>query len=344
MESGLEHAFFYASENHDRIYNAASFEYWLKKFFTTGVFTGDLQVTANDDMTVTLSGGYANVDGKVKFFEKSQKLQLETAHAADDRIDSIVIERNDTDRDVNVRVITGEYSDSPMPVTPVRENGVYQLVVAQISVVHGAVKITQADITDTRTDTELCGIVTGTVKEMDFSQFQAQFDGYFENYKQAVSEDYKTYQEAIQNLEDSGQMSYDSMVEILDSYTEQYTQLFQSWFENVKNQLSGDVAGNLQIQIEDLAEKEFHHYMGLTDQETEFLPDGSIVQKNGEASVTTTFGNDESGNKVITQTVVPTEGIDKYIKTTTIYEASGDANKRIVETYGVKVKGDETNE
>lgn len=64
-----------------------------------------------------------------------------------------------------------------------RENGVYQLVVAQISVVHGAVKITQADITDTRTDTELCGVVAGTVQEMDFSQFSAQFDSYFENYK-----------------------------------------------------------------------------------------------------------------------------------------------------------------
>lgn len=285
MASGLEHAFFYASENHDRVYNAASFEYWLKKFFTTGVFTGDLQVTANNDMTVTLNGGYANVDGKVKFFEQNTKMQLETAHATYDRIDSIVIERNDSDRDVTAKVVTGGYSSNPTPASAVRGNGVYQLVVAQISVVHGAVKITQADITDTRTNTELCGIVTGTVKEMDFSQFQAQFDSYFANYKLSVYEEYKAYQETIQRLENDGQLSYDSLVETLNGYNSQYTQLFHTWFEAMKDQLSEDAAGNLQNEVDDINDG-----VSSKTQEkvTTFPEDGSIVETLADGRIKTT--------------------------------------------------------
>ena len=54
MSGVLDHAFFYNSENHDRVYDASSFEYLLKKFFTSGVFTGDCQVTASGEgMTVT---------------------------------------------------------------------------------------------------------------------------------------------------------------------------------------------------------------------------------------------------------------------------------------------------
>lgn len=212
----MEHAFFYGSENHDRVYNTNSMEHWLKRFFTTGVFAGDFQVLANGDMTVKLKGGYVNIGGKVKVYQEEQELRLETAHASYDRIDSIVLERNDPDRDIFVRVVTGGYSSSPSPLVPIRENGVDQRVLAQIMVRHGAVRITQADITDTRANQELCGIVAGTVKEMDFGQFQRQFDSYFSGYKADIAQE------------------------------------FQTWFDSVKNQVTGDMAVRLQDQIEDM--------------------------------------------------------------------------------------------
>lgn len=311
MASGLEHAFFYASENHDRIYNAASFEYWLKKFFTTGVFTGDLQVTANDDMTVSLAGGYANVDGKVKFFEQSQKLQLETAHATYDRIDSIVIERNDSDRDVNAKVVTGGYSSNPTPLVPVRENGVYQLVVAQISVVHGAVKITQADITDTRTDTELCGVVAGTVQEMDFSQFSAQFDSYFENYKKAVYEEFVAFQNDVARLESEGQTAYEAFVAALNEKDTEFSALFTTWFDSMKGQLSEDAAGNLQNEVDDINDGVSSKTQTKT---TTFPADGSIVETLADGRIkTTTFPAD--GSIVETLTKASGEVIWKNVTT-----------------------------
>lgn len=230
----LEHAFFYKSVNGDRVYDDTSFEHWLKKFFTSGVFLNDLQVTANDDMTVTVGAGYANIEGKVKIFESTSSLIIETAGASYPRIDSIVLERNDTERDILLKVVKGGYSSEPVPHTPVRQDGVYQLVIAQVLVNAGAVKVTQANITDTRSNTDLCGIVAGAVEQIDFSQVQAQFDAYFAQYKKQIATDYAQYN--------------DSMEEYLD----QLEADFAAWFEGIRNQLDEDAAGHLQNQIDDI--------------------------------------------------------------------------------------------
>lgn len=209
-----EYAMFYNSENGDRVYDADSFSNWLKKFFTTGVFEGDCQVTALGSMVVNLAPGYANIMGKVKNLE-NQTFTLEPADGSYPRIDTIVIERNDTDRDITAKVIIGELSgNDPVPTPRVWENGVYQLVVAEIYVAAGATEVTQASITDKRSDPDVCGIVAGTVTEMDFSQFTAQFESYFEQFKAS-------------NLEE-----------------------FSEWFEMIKGQLSEDAAGHLQNEID----------------------------------------------------------------------------------------------
>jgi hypothetical protein len=233
----LEHAFFYKSVNGDRVYDDASFEHWLKKFFTSGVFLNDLQVTANDDMTVTVCAGYVNADGKVKIFESATPLIIETAGASYPRIDSIVLERNDTERDILLKVIKGGYSSEPVAHTPVRQDGVYQLVIAQILVNAGAVKVTQADITDTRSNTELCGIVAGAVEQIDFSQVQTQFDAYFAQYKKQIATDYTQY-----NAD-------------METYLDQMAEDFATWFETIRNQLDEDAAGHLQNQIDEINEK-----------------------------------------------------------------------------------------
>ena len=230
----LEHAFFYKSLNGDRVYDDTSFEHWLKKFFTSGVFLNDLQVTANDDMTVTVGAGYVNADGKVKIFENTTSLIIETAGASYPRIDSIVLERNDTERDILLKVVKGGYSSEPVAHTPVRQDGVYQLVIAQVLVNAGAVKVTQANITDTRSNTELCGIVAGAVEQIDFSQVQAQFDSYFAQYKKQIAEDYAVY------------------TDDMEDYLDQMANDFSAWFEHIKNQLDEDAAGHLQNQIDDI--------------------------------------------------------------------------------------------
>lgn len=198
------------------MYDADSFSNWLKKFFTTGVFEGDCQVTALGSMVVNLAPGYANIMGKVKELE-NQTFTLEPADGQYPRIDTIVIERNDTDRDITAKVVTGQLSgNNPIPTSKVWENGIYQLIVAEVYVAAGATEVTQADITDKRSDPDVCGIVAGTVTEMDFSQFTAQFEAYFAEFEAS-------------NLTE-----------------------FEDWFQHMKDQLDTDAAGHLQNEIDDL--------------------------------------------------------------------------------------------
>ena len=218
MMAGTNHALFYASENGDRVYDADSFEHLLKKFFTSGVFAGDCQVTADGSgMICEMGAGYSNCDGKIRFFENAAPLTISNAHGIYDRIDTIVIERNDSDRDITCKVVTGSYAQDPIPTAPVRENGIYQLVVAEVYVAAGATKITQSAITDKRPDAEVCGYVMCAVETPDFSELYAQFVSQAEEFMDTQSED------------------------------------FLAWFDRMKDQLSEDAAGHLQNEIDDLA-------------------------------------------------------------------------------------------
>lgn len=189
-----QYGLFWNSVSSDRLYDADSFSEWLKKFFTTGVFNGDLQVLAASGMDVTVQTGYANIEGKVRFFDTATTFTLAPASGTYPRIDTIVVERNDTDREITVKYVQGTYSgNTPTPTAPVRAAGVYQIVLAQIYVAVGATEIAQGNITDTRADNTLCGWVVGTVDRVDVEQMTAQvqdeMETWFEGMKDQLSED-----------------------------------------------------------------------------------------------------------------------------------------------------------
>ena len=184
-----EHGLFWNSQNGDRVYDANDFSEWLKKFYTTGVFNGDLAVTASGGMTVSVSSGYVNIEGKVKFFSTPTTLTIATAGGTYERIDTVVAECNYSDREITVKVVTGAYSASPKATAPIRTAAAYQLVLAEIDVPAGATEITQKNITDMRTDSSVCGLVTGTVSQIDFSTVKAQFDSWFDDVKGTLDTD-----------------------------------------------------------------------------------------------------------------------------------------------------------
>jgi hypothetical protein len=187
----------------NRISNADSFEYWLKKFFTTGVFAGDLQVTAGGSYTVNVATGYANVNGKVREFYETETFTVPSANSTYPRIDTIVVRRDDTNKIISLQYVTGTYSGkNPSATAPTRSGAIYELVLAEIYVGAGATEILQKDITDKRADKTVCGIVTGTVEEVDFSQFASQFNSYYNEFKSGKQADFETWFAGIQSVLD----------------------------------------------------------------------------------------------------------------------------------------------
>jgi hypothetical protein len=70
------------------------------------------------------------------------------------------------------------------------DGGVWELSLAQIAVTAGTTSITQADITDERADTSVCGYVTGLIDQIDttnlFAQYNAAFNTWFANVQETV--------------------------------------------------------------------------------------------------------------------------------------------------------------
>ena len=209
------YANFYNSDNGDRVYDADSFSEWLRPFFKTGVFNGELQVLASSGMEVIVDTGNAFIEGKLKKFDSQTTLTVEQASANSTRIDAVVCRRNDTDRDFTLMVVKG----STVAPLPVRENGIYDIVLAHITVPASAVEIKQENITDTRMNADICGWVVSNIEEVDFDQVTTQWADYIANFE--VNE----------------------------------LQAFNEWFDTIKGQLSTDQAGSLQLQIDEQANK-----------------------------------------------------------------------------------------
>lgn len=166
--------YFWNSQNGDRKYDSDSFGEWLMPFFTGGVFYTDCKVTATAGMTVSMAPGYVNIvnpyqkNAKVRVFKDEELFTLNLADQTRPRIDTIVIERNDNDRQIVAKVVTGTPAAIPVATPPVRSNAIHQLVLAEILVGAGVSSITNANITDKRGDSSVCGLVTSTVYQYTF--------------------------------------------------------------------------------------------------------------------------------------------------------------------------------
>lgn len=188
-----QYGLFWNSDQGDRKYNAGSLEKWLRKFFTSGVFEGDLQVVEASGMNVHVRTGYSNLNGKVGIFEQENNIVLDAPSGTYGRYDAIMVERDDINRVIQLKYVKGTYAgDEPPYPTPTwsDQEGIYQLVLAYIYVGAGVSTITQANIYDKRPDSSVCGYITGTVFEMDFTQFVVQFESFYSQFVQTSNSEY----------------------------------------------------------------------------------------------------------------------------------------------------------
>lgn len=241
MNGVSEYAQFYNSDNHDRVYDADSMAEWLTPFFVDGIFNGQMQVTANGDMTVSVAPGFGYIDGKVKHFPTSTKLTIDIAHAQYPRIDAVVLRRDDTERDFFLDIVKGTPSQNPVAPTLTRNNTIWELQLAKVAVGVGVTSITQSSIEDTRMDSSVCGWVVATVEEIPFDQIKAQFDAWYDEFTSNIESESEAWKAAFEERSENW-------------YAEQ-TRGFADWFQYIRDQLSEDAAGHLQNQIDDLKQK-----------------------------------------------------------------------------------------
>ncbi len=212
----MEKFSFFNDVNDDRVYYAEDWARHLKKYFTNGIFNNELNVVANNDMTITIKEGDANIEGYRYTNTGDLVKTIDNADGTLNRIDNVVLRLDLTNRLISAQIIKGTFADKPVAPELVRTSTIYDLRIAKISIPAGTTTITQDLITDTRFITSDCGNVISTVQTPDTENLFIQMQTLFEK--------------QINELNNN----------------------FEIWFDSIKNQLDSDAAGNLQNQINNL--------------------------------------------------------------------------------------------
>lgn len=279
----------------DRVYKAEDWAWYFATFLASGVFpkpSDGLQVVAHSGMEVRVNMGYAFINGYAFRNTVSKGVTLDRAEGAQNRVDRVVVRWDLVLRDIYIDVLKGVPSAKPVAVALTRNTEVWELALADIYVGKGVTKILTQNITDQRFNSALCGIVVGTVKEIDASVLTKQFTDFFNTYSQAVLDEFSVYKQNMEKYLAELAGIYESYVTQTESlftqyesqFNERYTtfentldnwdaellkaytdfmanmQLFQTeaendfytWFEAIKGKLGEDAAGQLQLEIDGL--------------------------------------------------------------------------------------------
>ena len=150
----------------------------------SGVYSADedFAVTANGDLTVTVSAGQAWVRpsrfrGRSIIMEQPETVTLTAADAVRSRIDRLVLRYDAAARKTSLTVLTGT-PDSASPTAPeiTRTALVYDLCLAEIRRPAGSTEITTANITDTRLDEDVCGLMRDGVTGIPTAELVAHYN------------------------------------------------------------------------------------------------------------------------------------------------------------------------
>lgn len=302
-------------------------------------------VEQSEGMTIKIQPGFGLIKGHFAYDDEVSTLQIAKAPRSYKRIDAVVLRLNNLKRLIEIIVKQGEEAEKPVSpalVQPV-SGDYYELCLAEITINAGQTVITTSSISDTRPNSAKCGYITQLIDHLDTSVFYNQLTAFYEEFVKRSDDSYQSFTDQMnayfQNLQGNGLMQMQNIVDILNAFETKSENDFTDWFENVKSQLSDDVAGHLQNEVNSLTKNVFLRYWGMLDQKTEFLPNGDIEQESDEATALTQFGYDEESHRQITQTLTVKGNNDVYVKTTTFYPKTDSSNKIILEKYTNPIGG-----
>lgn len=250
------------SIDHDRVYKAEDWAWYFSTFISNGVFpqpSNGLQVLANGAMKVAVQKGYGFINGYAFRNPDVHIITISNADGALSRIDRVVLRWDLANRKMCIDVLEGTASRQPEAPALTRTADIYELALADISIEKGLTTISQANITDRRFNTSLCGICAGVITQIDASTLTAQFDQFFAEYKEQILDDYEEYTENIETYEASHKTAIEAWEaqfkqNNLDWEAAQY-QAFANWLASIQGLIDEDTLATILATITALEER-----------------------------------------------------------------------------------------
>ena len=148
---------------------------------TSGVYSKDtnyaVSVTGARQITVAPGLAWVNYDdfkGVSACSREAVALTIPDADSTLSRIDRVVLQFDTAANLTAVKLKTGTPAAAPEPPAILQNHNQYELGLCTVSVPAGSSVITAADITDTRADEDVCGLMRDSVTGIPTAQLQAQ--------------------------------------------------------------------------------------------------------------------------------------------------------------------------
>jgi hypothetical protein len=157
---------FFNSNGSDRVYDATDFAQYFGQLVSNGIFyatSDNLLVTIASGMKVMIAAGSAFINGYLLVNTSPLELTLATAHGANPRVDRVVVRWSLPNREMTIAVLTGAPNSQPTAPELMRNSSTYELGIADVLVPAGAITIPSENITDSRMNPTLCGLVNSFV-------------------------------------------------------------------------------------------------------------------------------------------------------------------------------------
>lgn len=172
---------------YDRVYNADDLTSYLDLLVGNGVFPNPstmLQVRASSGMNVIVGAGAGWINGYKLINTADMTLTLDASDVLLNRIDLIIFYVDFNQRTMGIEIKKGTNALNAVAPTLQRDNTRYEMCLAQIAIDKQITDITAAQITDTRSNSALCGYVQGLIQQADtttlFESWQQGFETWFQ--------------------------------------------------------------------------------------------------------------------------------------------------------------------
>lgn len=250
------------SINGDRKYKSEEFSEYFATFIGNGIFVKPsdcLQIIATgDSMNIIVRPGKAWINGRYLINDENYVYELSKGDVILNRIDRIVVRCDYIERKMSVAVKKGALSSNPVAPALKRDADAYELALADIYIGKGALTLSQAAITDTRLNSNLCGLMHGVVNQVDTTTIFNQYQDWFNNYSITKDAEFLQWQnnvtDALENWIESQQQDFSNWriaeENLYYAWLQGRKNGFDTWFATIQDILDTDAAGNLFNKID----------------------------------------------------------------------------------------------
>lgn len=161
---------------------------------TSGVYSKEsnfaVSITGTRQITIAPGLAWINYDDFKGVAVCSREENILTVPDADNtlnRVDRVVLQFDTSENITAIKLKTGTPAVAAQPPDILQNHNQYELGLCTISVPAGSSAITIADITDTRADETVCGVMRDGVTGIPSAQLQAQADALLDQLRQSIT-------------------------------------------------------------------------------------------------------------------------------------------------------------